>query len=128
MVFSLNLYYLGYVGGFGSVGKGVDRHLLGLRCMMTQDEATQAAIFNDPSYIQSMYFKLSTSNTSPGDYSWGGFGPVVPDGYGSNYAIGKERIRLSVSAWKSAPQIDAVSFRTTLETVFNDLGEAIERS
>jgi len=109
-------------------GKGVDRHLLGLRCMMTQDEATQAAIFNDPSYIQSMYFKLSTSNTSPGDYSWGGFGPVVPDGYGSNYAIGKERIRLSVSAWKSAPQIDAVSFRTTLETVFNDLGEAIERS
>ena len=54
--------------------------------------------------------------------------PVVPDGYGSNYAIGKERIRLSVSSWKSAPQIDAVSFRTTLETVFNDLGEAIERS
>jgi hypothetical protein len=96
--------------------------------MMTQDEATQAAIFNDPSYIQSMYFKLSTSNTSPGDYSWGGFGPVVPDGYGSNYAIGKERIRLSVSAWKSAPQIDAVSFRTTLEKVFNDLGDAIERS
>ncbi|KAH8554973.1 acyltransferase ChoActase/COT/CPT [Umbelopsis sp. PMI_123] len=111
-----------------SNGKGVDRHLLGLRCMMTQEEATKAAIFNDPSYIQSMYFKLSTSNTSPGDYSWGGFGPVVPEGYGSNYAIGKERIRLSISAWKSAPEAEANMFRTTLRKVFDDLGEAIERA
>lgn len=95
--------------------------------MMTQEEASQAAIFTDPSYIQSMYFKLSTSNTSPGDLTWGGFGPVVPEGYGSNYAIGKERIRLSISTWKTAPEADAVSFRKTLNKVFDDLGEAIER-
>jgi len=111
-----------------SNGKGVDRHLLGLRCMMTPKEASTAGLFNDPSYIQSMYFKLSTSNTSPGHVSWGGFGPVVPDGYGSNYAIGKERIRLSISSWKSAPHVDAGSFRTSLEKVFNELGEAVERA
>jgi hypothetical protein len=109
-------------------GRGVDRHLLGLRCMMTQEEAANAAIFADPSYSQSMYFKLSTSNTSPGDFSWGGFGPVVPEGYGSNYAIGKERIRLSISSWNTAPETNAASFRATLKNVFNDLAEAVERA
>ncbi|KAJ2957227.1 hypothetical protein NQZ79_g7048 [Umbelopsis isabellina] len=98
------------------------------KCMMTAEEAANAAIFNDPSYIASMYYKLSTSNTSPGDYSWGGFGPVVPEGYGSNYAIGKERIRLSITNWKTAPEVDSVAFRKTLKTVFNDLAEAIERA
>ena len=45
-------------------GKGVDRHLLGLRVMMKQGESH--AMFKDPSYGASVNFELSTSNMSPG--------------------------------------------------------------
>jgi carnitine O-acetyltransferase len=59
-----------------SSGLGVDRHLLGLRCM--QHPGEMANVFTDPSYLKSMNFRLSSSNVSPGDRLYGGFGPVVP--------------------------------------------------
>ncbi|CAI2169322.1 5598_t:CDS:10 [Funneliformis geosporum] len=103
-------------------GKGVDRHLLGLRCQIqSEEEKSRAHIFTDPTYIQSMYFKLSSSNMSPGDYFYGGFGAVVPEGYGVNYSIGKEGIKFSISSYKTCKQTDSVSFRKTLKNVFDDL-------
>ncbi|KAI7868608.1 acyltransferase ChoActase/COT/CPT [Spinellus fusiger] len=80
-----------------SNGQGVDRHLFGLRLQMTPEEANSelAAIFQHPSYWGSQYWKLSTSNTSPGDFLWGGFGAVVPDGYGINYAISSNTMKLN---------------------------------
>jgi carnitine O-acetyltransferase len=107
-----------------STGKGVDRHLLGLRVMLRPEEAPNATLFQDPSYIKSMYFKLSTSNTSPGDKHWGGFGAVVPEGYGINYAIGKQRVRMSISSWRNAEETDSASFRSTIRGVFDEFGEA----
>lgn len=96
---------------------------------MTPEEAQSdlAAIFKDPSYRQSQYWKLSTSNTSPGNLSWGAFGPVVPDGYGINYAIDKEMVRLSVSSWKSAKDTDSNDFRKTIKSVFDDFGDVAQR-
>ncbi|KAF9986072.1 hypothetical protein BGZ65_008843 [Modicella reniformis] len=91
--------------------KGVDRHLLGLRSkMQTPEEQKQALVFQDPSYIQSMYFKISSSNMSPGDYFWEGFGPVVPEGYGINYAIGKENIKFSISSLNSCKGTNSREF------------------
>lgn len=111
-----------------SNGQGVDRHLLGLRCQMTPEEAESegAALFRDPSYWGSQYWLLSTSNTSPGDTSWGGFGAVVPEGYGINYAIGKERVRMSVSSWNSAPETNSAAFRETINDVLDEFGEMAE--
>ena len=49
------------------MGKGVDRHLLGLRVQIRNpEEATKATLFTDPAYVKSMYFKLSTSNIGTG--------------------------------------------------------------
>ncbi|CAJ0912523.1 2371_t:CDS:2, partial [Entrophospora sp. SA101] len=96
-------------------GNGVDRHLLGLRVHLQNDEErSKATIFSDPSYLKSMYFKLSSSNMSPGDYFYGGFGAVVPDGYGICYSIGKEKLKLSISSYKNAKETDSVAFRKTL--------------
>ncbi|KAF9429658.1 Carnitine O-acetyltransferase mitochondrial [Podila epigama] len=109
-----------------SVGKGVDRHLLGLRSMMqTPEEQKQALIFQDPSYIQSMYFKLSSSNMSPGDHFWGGFGPVVPEGYGINYAIGKENIKFSISSLKSCAETNSSEFRETILGALRDMKKTL---
>lgn len=112
-----------------SNGQGVDRHLLGLRCQMTEEEAAseKAAIYQDPSYWGSQYWLLSTSNTSPGDLAWGGFGAVVPEGYGINYAIGKERVRMSVSSWNSYADTDSAAFRETIRGVLDEFGEVAER-
>lgn len=112
-----------------SNGHGVDRHLLGLRCQMTPEEAESegAAIFQDPSYWGSQYWLLSTSNTSPGDLAWGGFGAVVPEGYGSNYAIGKERVRLSITSWNSYKDTDSSTFRKTVKGVLDEFGDVAER-
>ncbi|KAL0082275.1 acyltransferase ChoActase/COT/CPT [Phycomyces blakesleeanus] len=111
-----------------SNGHGVDRHLLGLRCQMTPEEAAseEAAIFQDPSYWGSQYWLLSTSNTSPGDLSWGGFGAVVPEGYGANYAIAKQGVKMSISAWNSCADTDATSFRKTVRGVLDEFGQVAE--
>ncbi|KAF8982110.1 Carnitine O-acetyltransferase mitochondrial [Entomortierella lignicola] len=109
-----------------SAGKGVDRHLLGLRSMMqTPEEQKQALIFQDPSYIQSMYFKISSSNMSPGDYFWGGFGPVVPEGYGINYAIGKENIKFSISSLKSVKETNSKEFRESILGALRDMKKTL---
>ncbi|CAO3623491.1 unnamed protein product [Mucor hiemalis] len=112
-----------------SNGHGVDRHLLGLRCQMTPEEAESegAAIFQDPSYWGSQYWLLSTSNTSPGDLAWGGFGAVTPEGYGINYAIGKERVRMSVTSWNSYADTNSSSFRKTVHGVLDEFGDVAER-
>jgi carnitine O-acetyltransferase len=104
-----------------STGKGIDRHMLGLRCMIQPDELPKATMFTDPSYLQSMYFKLSTSNMSPGKYYYGGFGPVVPEGYGINYAIGKDDLKFSISCKKSCPTTNSFKFRQMLERTLIDM-------
>ena len=101
-------------------GKGVDRHLLGLRCMIQLKEEAPG-LFKDPAYIKSMYFKLSSSNVSPGDYLYGGFGPVVPEGYGVNYAIGSNNLKFSISSRRNCKETCSRSFRKMLEQSLVDI-------
>ncbi|KAI8074138.1 acyltransferase ChoActase/COT/CPT [Gongronella butleri] len=110
-------------------GFGVDRHLFGLYLQMTPEEAAseQAAIFQDASFRLSQHWKMSTSNTSPGRLSWGAFGPVVHDGYGINYAIDKEMVRLSVSSCHDASETDSTAFRKTIQGVLDDFGDVSQR-
>ncbi|KAJ3219356.1 hypothetical protein HDU67_001575 [Dinochytrium kinnereticum] len=107
-------------------GKGVDRHLLGLRTLIKDEEKEKATLFIDPAYIKSMYFKLSSSNMSPGTYFYGGFGPVVPEGYGINYAIGKNDLKFSISAKRSCPETSPTKFRDTLLKTLKDLRNLFE--
>lgn len=66
-----------------SVGKGYDRHLLGLRQVVRDGESHE--LFKDPLYAESQTFKLSTSGLSAGDRFFGtGFGAPEKDGYGIN--------------------------------------------
>ncbi|KAI9295978.1 acyltransferase ChoActase/COT/CPT [Neoconidiobolus thromboides FSU 785] len=103
-----------------SRGQGIDRHLLGLRCMIQEEEKTPQ-LFQHPSYIESMSFKLSTSNMSPGKYFYGGFAPVVKDGYGVNYAIDKQDIKLSISKWNQSNSTDHLGFRKNIQKAIEDL-------
>jgi carnitine O-acetyltransferase len=68
-------------------GRGVDRHLLGLRRMVRPDEEVPA-IFTDPGYTTLTRSVLSTSAlpSSPG-VALTCFGPVVDDGFGLSYTV-----------------------------------------
>ena len=116
--------------------RGVDRHLMGLRLMMKEGE--KAEIFEDAAFKKSMNFKLSTSNVSPGDYYYGGFGPVTTgndqglqycdhvDGYGVNYAIGKEKLKFSISSRRQSADTCSSSFRTLLRESLQNLMQLFE--
>ncbi|KAJ1961980.1 hypothetical protein GGI12_002936 [Dipsacomyces acuminosporus] len=108
-------------------GQGVDRHLLGLRVQIrSPEEAEKAAIFQDPAYALSTSFALSTSNVSPGELFRGGFAPVIPDGYGLNYALDKSDLKFTVSDWISSPLTDASAFHDTVLKTLADIHEAAE--
>ncbi|PVU98901.1 hypothetical protein BB559_001171 [Furculomyces boomerangus] len=104
--------------GWGLVGQGVDRHLLGLKCQMEQGESDRATLFSDPAFGMSYNYKLSTSNVSPARLFRGGFAPVVHDGYGIAYGIDKNVMRFAISTWKNS-ECDLGRFKGTL-------GESVE--
>ncbi|KAJ3013907.1 hypothetical protein HKX48_005443 [Thoreauomyces humboldtii] len=112
-------------GGYmkeATFGRGIDRHMMGLKAMIrSPEETSKATLFTDPANLKSMWFKLSTSNMSPGRYFYGGFGPVVPDGYGINYAIDVDNLKFSISSKKSAPTTSSFTFRDSLERALKDM-------
>lgn len=104
-----------------AIGRGIDRHMLGLRCMIKPEEKGKETIFSDAGYSKSMNFKLSTSNMSPGRLFYGGFGPVVADGFGINYAIDKDELKFSISSKKSYRNDICFKFRNRLEQTLIDM-------
>jgi len=73
-----------------STGKGIDRHFLGL-ALCLQDGEEAPPLFRDAVFSRSRTWKLTTSNMSPSRHFSGGFGPVVPHGYGACYIIQDNR-------------------------------------
>jgi carnitine O-acetyltransferase len=68
-----------------ATGKGIDRHLLGLRLLMRPEDGETADLFSDELFQRSQTWKLSTSGLSAGHQFRGtGFGATYPDGYGIN--------------------------------------------
>ena len=61
-------------------GKGVDRHLLGLRLVMKDGE--KSPLFDDWAFTKSQEWKLSTSGLSAGLYFRGtGYGDYIIHNY-----------------------------------------------
>ncbi|KAJ2820876.1 Carnitine O-acetyltransferase mitochondrial, partial [Coemansia erecta] len=83
-----------------SEGKGVDRHMLGLRLVLRAGEE-KPAIFQDPAYAGSCHWNLSTSQLSSEHFEGWGFSEVVPDGYGIAYTIRKDAIIFHIAAMKN---------------------------
>ena len=68
-----------------ATGRGIDRHLLGLRLLMRPEDGETADLFSDGLFQRSQTWKLSTSGLSAGHQFRGtGFGAPYADGYGIN--------------------------------------------
>ncbi len=73
-----------------SDGKGVDRHLFGLRKLLDPNEPVPA-IYADPAFAYSSKWFLSTSQLSSEYFNGYGWSQVVDEGFGIAYMINENR-------------------------------------
>ncbi|KAI0787668.1 acyltransferase ChoActase/COT/CPT [Fomes fomentarius] len=105
-----------------STGRGIDRHLLGLRLMLHAEEGESHALFEDPFFLQSQMWKLSTSGLSAGEQFRGtGFGASYVDGYGINYMPATDRIRFGIESKYSFPKTSTQLFKVAITDALLDM-------
>ncbi|KXS20680.1 acyltransferase ChoActase/COT/CPT [Gonapodya prolifera JEL478] len=109
-----------------SAGQGIDRHLLGLKCMNKPGEPLHP-LFGDELYNRGSHHRISTSNLSVSSRTLAGFGPTAPDGYGSNYNTQENWMLFSISSLRSSSDVNTGAFRDTLQQVLKDSKKLIEQ-
>lgn len=77
-----------------SDGKGVDRHLFGLKKLLGPDEEVPA-IYKDPAYSYSSSWFISSSQLSSEFFNGYGWSQVIDAGFGIAYMINENRFVLS---------------------------------
>ncbi len=104
-------------------GRGVDRHLLGLRRMLEPDEP-EPALFADPGYTTLTRSVLSTSSLRGTGSELVCFGPVVDEGFGLSYAIHDGSIRVVITSFHGLAQ----NFAELLERSLDELRSLVADS
>lgn len=87
-----------------STGKGIDRHMTGLRLLMRAEDGEAPAVFSDPLFGESQSWRLSTSGLSAGDrFAGTGFGTGYPtESYGINYLAGAQLLKFGIESKNGA--------------------------
>jgi carnitine O-acetyltransferase len=78
-----------------SDGKGVDRHLFGLKKLLESGEELPA-IYKDAAYAYSSSWYLSTSQLSSEFFNGYGWSQVIDDGFGIAYMINENSINFNI--------------------------------
>jgi len=93
-----------------AMGKGIDRHLLGLRVQMREGESSP--FLDDELFGLSQEWNLSTSGLSAGDRFLGtGFGAPFHDGYGINYLTGAHVLKFGIESKHSSSLTSTHAFK-----------------
>ncbi|KAI8872736.1 acyltransferase ChoActase/COT/CPT, partial [Ramicandelaber brevisporus] len=80
-------------------GRGIDRHMLGLRWMVAKDAGEEMPeVFTDPNFSASCHWTLSTSQISDEIFEEYGWGEVVEDGFGIAYMIKERSLHFNVAS------------------------------
>ncbi|KAG6813949.1 hypothetical protein H0H92_005204 [Tricholoma furcatifolium] len=104
-----------------ATGRGIDRHLLGLRLMMRSQDGEHASLFDDELFERSQQWKLSTSGLSAGHLFRGtGFGAAYNDGYGINYLAAPDMIKFGIESKHSSSLTSTDAFKHSIvDSLFN---------
>ncbi|EED15450.1 carnitine acetyl transferase [Talaromyces stipitatus ATCC 10500] len=78
-----------------SDGKGVDRHLFGLKKLLQEGEKLPE-IYQDPAYTYSSSWYLSTSQLSSEYFNGYGWSQVIDDGFGIAYMINEDSLQFNI--------------------------------
>ncbi|GAA5848239.1 hypothetical protein JCM5353_009021 [Sporobolomyces roseus] len=111
-----------------STGRGIDRHLMGLRLLLRPDLKESHALFDDELFGKSQEWVLSTSGLSAGDRFYGtGFGAVYPNGYGINYLAGDKLVKFGIESKVSNPETSTETFRSNLVEALREMRQVCEK-
>ncbi|KAI3631538.1 hypothetical protein MIR68_010421 [Amoeboaphelidium protococcarum] len=83
-------------------GRGVDRHFLGLK-MLLSEMKHKPALLDDPVFKDSSYWYISSSQITSEYYDGYGWGQVVPEGFGIAYMIKNDSIHYNIASLKEGP-------------------------
>ncbi|KAJ2517551.1 Carnitine O-acetyltransferase mitochondrial, partial [Coemansia sp. RSA 1939] len=101
-------------------GRGVDRHLLGLRMVLRPGEQ-KPEVFEDPAYSYSSHWYLSTSQISSENFTSYGWSEVTPKGYGIAYNIRKDSLIIHTTCIRGSYGLDSDRFAQAFETAAIDV-------
>ncbi|KIH46340.1 hypothetical protein ANCDUO_23608, partial [Ancylostoma duodenale] len=105
--------------------QGFDRHLLGLKITAERLGKKTPALFEDPGFVRMGNFVLSTSTLSTNTIVFGGFGPVVDDGFGIGYNVSSSRLGAVITSHKK--NRDAKEFSTALKKSLDILKNVVNK-
>ncbi|EKM78099.1 hypothetical protein AGABI1DRAFT_76491 [Agaricus bisporus var. burnettii JB137-S8] len=104
-----------------ATGRGIDRHLLGLRLMLKPSDP-EPPLFTDPLFLQSQEWKLSTSGLSAGHWFKGtGFGSQFNDGYGINYLAAPGMIKFGIESKFSSSSSSTYLFKNAIADALKEM-------
>uniref|UniRef100_A0A8C5PGZ5 Carnitine palmitoyltransferase 2 n=1 Tax=Leptobrachium leishanense TaxID=445787 RepID=A0A8C5PGZ5_9ANUR len=110
-------------------GQGFDRHLFGMRNLAASKGLALPEFYQDPAYTRINHNILSTSTLTSPAVQFGGFAPVVADGFGVGYGMHDDWMGCNVSAY---PARDVKQFvqcvHQSLEDIFKVLEEKSVKS
>ncbi|XP_073822741.1 carnitine O-Acetyl-Transferase isoform X1 [Musca autumnalis] len=109
-------------------GRGVDRHLLGLKLMALENNKPIPKFYQSPGVVKSAHFRVSTSQVASPNAAFMCYGPLTHDGYGCCYNPRDSDIFLACSAWKSNDVTSAKLFAKSIDEALTSMRELLERA
>uniref|UniRef100_A0A914EDP9 Choline/carnitine acyltransferase domain-containing protein n=1 Tax=Acrobeloides nanus TaxID=290746 RepID=A0A914EDP9_9BILA len=107
-----------------SMGKGFDRHILGLKITAQRLNLPLHGLFTSKAHEYMSHFVLSTSTLSTETIVFGGFGPVVSDGFGIGYNVVASKLGAVITSYKS--QRDAAKMAESLNESLDFIKSSLE--
>ncbi|XP_020648863.2 carnitine O-palmitoyltransferase 2, mitochondrial isoform X1 [Pogona vitticeps] len=106
-----------------TLGQGFDRHLFALKYLVQRRGGRIPDIYNDPAYKNINHIIVSTSTLGSPAVHYGGFGPVVPDGFGVGYNVFDTWIGCIITNYSEE---DLEELLKNLEYTLNDIFDILE--
>lgn len=106
-------------------GRGVDRHLLGLKLMAIENKKPIPAFFSTPGWLKSSYFRVATSQVATGNKAFMCYGPSTPNGYACCYNPRKDDMFLCCGSWHSDCFTSANAFSQSLAEALSEMQDLL---
>ncbi|KAK0402836.1 hypothetical protein QR680_016565 [Steinernema hermaphroditum] len=109
-------------------GKGMDRHLLGLKLIAREHNLPLPEFLKLPAYEKMLHFQVSTSQVPTRHFIQMCFGPSHPDCYGICYNPQEKQLHFTITSFRSCPNTSSKLFAKELETALLDMRNVLDRA
>ncbi|XP_005182585.2 carnitine O-acetyltransferase-like [Musca domestica] len=106
-------------------GRGVDRHLLGLKLMALENKLPLPKFYSSPGYVKSSHFRISTSQVATKNLAFMSYGPSTDDGYACCYNPRDNDIFLAVSSWRSNNETCSEKYAKSIEEALTKMHDIL---